>query len=121
MRQLLGYLRLDWPEWVQPFNAHYTQWCLLLKFLCPNMKLREKLCQGSRIVKRFEAARTPCQRLQPGRWIDRTTQRRLRDQLKALDPFTLKNETDQQLKMSWDTQRNIKPSTAQSIPLILPP
>jgi hypothetical protein len=115
VRQLVGYVRLDRPELVERLNALYTQWGLLLNFFCPNLKLREKSREGSRIVKRYEAARTPCQRLLASRWIERSTKRRLREQLAALDPFALKKEIDQKLKMIWDTQRNIEPPSALTI------
>lgn len=120
VRQLVGYLRLDRPELVQRLNALYTRWCLLLNFFCPNLKLREKCRQGSRIVKRYEAACTPCQRLLASRWIDRATKRRLREQLAALNPFAMKKEIDQQLKMIWDTQCNIEPPTALHKPSFSP-
>lgn len=116
VRQLLGYARLDRPELVEPINELYALWGLFHNFFCPNMKLREKYRQGSRTIKRYEAPRTPCQRLMASRWIDRAAKRRLGDQLNQLDPFTLKKEIDRQLKLIWDTQRNIEPATATTKP-----
>jgi hypothetical protein len=98
-RQLLGYGRLESETLLSPINALYTEaWGPLHNFFLPSMKLVEKWREGSRWVRRHDAAQTAYQRLLAHGDLPRKARRELRDRYESLDPFVLAAEVEKRLK-----------------------
>lgn len=98
-RQLLGYGRLENPEWVLPINVLYKEyWGPLHNFFLPSMKLISKTRVGSRWVRKHDQAQTAYTRLLASGALGSKEQKRLRDQYQQLDPFELAKGLERQLK-----------------------
>jgi hypothetical protein len=98
-RQLLGYGRLESETLLCPINALYTEaWGPLHNFFLPSMKLVDKWREGSRWVRRHDAAQTAYQRLLAHGDLQRKARRELRDRYESLDPFVLAAEVEKRLK-----------------------
>jgi hypothetical protein len=98
-RQLLGYGRLEDETLLPAINALYTEaWGPLQNFFLPSMKLVEKWRDGSRWVRRHDAAQTAYQRLRAHGEMKGKARRELRDRYEALDPFVLAAQVERRLK-----------------------
>jgi len=98
-RQLLGYGRLEDETLLPAINALYTEaWGPLQNFFLPSMKLVEKWREGSRWVRRHDAAQTAYQRLLAHGEMKGKARRELRDRYEALDPFVLAAQVERRLK-----------------------
>lgn len=99
VRQLIGYDRLDCPAAVEALNDLYSQeWDWYVNFFCPTLKLRDKQRVGGRYVKRFEAPRTPYQRLLHSPAVSPAEKQRLRELRGHLNPFQLRERIERKLK-----------------------
>jgi len=98
VRHLFGYDRIEKVELVPLMNDLYAnEWSLYQNHFCPGMKLIEKQRMNSRYQKRYDAPKTPYQRLLDSPCIDEDTKNRLRDTHQDLDPFILK----QGIERNW--------------------
>jgi len=98
-RQLLGYGRLERPEWLEPINRLYQEvWGPLMNFFLPGLKLKTKWRERSAWKKRYEPARTAYQRLMEPGVLGRQARRELRDRYESLDPFRLKAQLEAGLR-----------------------
>lgn len=98
-RQLLGYGRLEREELVQPINELYrSAWGPLMNFFVPGLKLQSKWREGSHWHKRYQPAQTAYERLVACEVLSPQKRRELRDRFQSLDPFTLRQEVERQLK-----------------------
>ena len=99
VRKLLGYVRYDTPEAQAAINALYRQELRLFQNLfLPSVKLLRKERVGSRLRRRYDAPRTPLERVAacPDAHADAVAQlTRLRDRL---DPFVLAETIDRKLE-----------------------
>jgi hypothetical protein len=98
VRQLLGYHRIDQPQLVPAMNALYCSWNCFLNFFCPTLKLISKKRVGTKIVRKYAKAKTPCQRLLASPQVSAQTKAQLQARLATLDPFALKEEIERQLQ-----------------------
>jgi hypothetical protein len=71
-------------------ELHADEWSLYQNHFCPGMKLVEKQRVNSKCQKRYDATKTPYQRLVDSPWIDAEAKDRLRDVHQAPNPFILK-------------------------------
>jgi hypothetical protein len=123
-RQLLGYGRLERPEWVEPVSALYRDvWGPLMNFFLPGLKLKEKWREQSAWKKRYEPARTAYQRLMDEGVLDRRERRQLRERYESLDPFALKRELERSLKpiLAGAVDESRRPAGGCATPLGLRP
>ena len=99
-RQLLGYSRLEDVAMVAHICQIYKEvWGPLHNFFLPCLKLKEKWRQGSSWRKRYELPTTAFDRLcRPG-ILQLKDRRQLRERYASLDPFTLKDDLEKQLKL----------------------
>ena len=107
VRQLLGYERLGRKELVEPINELYRMWGMLHNYFCPTMKLKMKTREGAKVQRSYEAARTPCQRLQDSPEVNARLKARLRKEFRELDPFELKGRIETQLRSIFETKRQL--------------
>jgi hypothetical protein len=105
VRQLLGYERLEQPELIPLINDLYRAWGLFHNFFCPTLKLRRKSRQGAKIVRRYFKPKTPFQRLLDSEHLSQEQKDQLRAQHQQLNPFDLKEQIEQKLKLVFDKAR----------------
>lgn len=99
VRQWIGYDRLDHPDMVPLLNKLYrTEWRLFHNFFCPSIKLIEKQKVGSKRIKRYDAPKTPAQRVMESPHVEPSVKQALATQLEGLNPFVLRKAIDQRLK-----------------------
>ena len=94
VRLLLGYQRIEQPDLIQPINRLYELWDLFNNVCLPSMKLIEKKKIGSRYVRKYDPARTPCQRLIDSPDIDEAKKTFLTTMKCNINPFALKRQID---------------------------
>lgn len=99
VRQLFGYDRIEDINLIPLMNDLYTnEWSLYQNHFCPGMKLIEKQRINSKYKKRYDAPRTPYQRLLDSAHIEEETKSRLRDVHRGLNPFILKQGIEKKLR-----------------------
>lgn len=105
VRQLLGYQRLEQPELIPLINDLYCTWALFHNFFCPTLKLRCKSRQGAKIRRRYFKPKTPFQRLLDSEHLSPEQKDKLRAQYQQLNPFDLKEQIEQKLKLVFNKAR----------------
>jgi hypothetical protein len=99
VRQYIGYQRLDNPQQLELLNdlCRNELYCLL-NFFLPSVKLILKQRQGSRIIKKYDKAKTPMQRLFESNLIDDEKKLELLRFSKKLNPFELQKRIREKIK-----------------------
>jgi len=105
VRQLLGYQRLEKPELIPAINDLYRTWGLFHNFFCPTLKLRSKVRKGSKTIRKYCKPQTPYERLLDTPQLTQEQKEKLRTQYRRLDPFELKQQIEQMLKIVFDMAR----------------
>jgi hypothetical protein len=94
VRKLMGYVRYDTPAAVAGMNAVYADLRLLQNLFLPSVKLVRKERVGARVRRRYDAPRTPLQRLQACPAADPVKLKALLELAQTLDPFALADRVD---------------------------
>jgi len=94
VRRIAGYDRYDTPRQVRLLNQIYTIYRLYVNFFLPVMKQIEKVRDGSRVRKIFDAPQTPYARLLASPEVAEADQARLRQIYATLDVVQLKQELE---------------------------
>lgn len=92
VRRFVGYDRFEGVEACRILTELYQQLRLFINFFQPSLKLLSKERQGSRIVKQYESAQTPYQRVLAAETIAAETKAALKRQFVELDPIALQNQ-----------------------------
>lgn len=92
VRQQVGYARYDTPAALEALADLYRVLRLYVNFFQPQMKLISKTRQGSKVTKRFDAARTPFQRVLASPDVDPVTKQALGRTYLDINPAQLKRE-----------------------------
>lgn len=90
VRRNVGYLRYDTEDELKTLNELYKYLRLYTNFFQPVMKLKEKTRIGSKVIKRYDMARTPYRRVVESKYIDGAVKRKLKKQYESLNPAELK-------------------------------
>ena len=91
VRKYVGYFRYDTEEQLLLFRLYETL-CLYLNFFQPQARLLEKVREGSRVKRRYDQPKTPCQRILADPEVDEIIKRKLRRKYKKLNPAQLMRE-----------------------------
>ena len=94
VRLLLGYGRIDTPALIPLINRLYEAWGLYNNVCCASLKLIEKKRVGARYIKKYDTAKTPCQRLIDSPDVDEAKKTFLTDLRCNVNPFALKRLID---------------------------
>ena len=94
VRRAVGYQRFDTEEQLRLLDELYEVLDLYTNFFQPSMKLQSKERQGARVKKKYDAARTPYQRLLDSRFIPEESKKQLRAQYRLLNPAQLKRQLE---------------------------
>src|SRR5882724_9205398 len=99
VRRLFGYVRYDTPAACTAMHALYAHELRLFQNLfLPSVKLVRKERVGSRLRRRYDAPRTPFERVLAGADLRPALVAQLQRYREGLDPFALARAIDQQLE-----------------------
>ena len=105
MRRLIGYDRYESNQALALFEAIYHDWRLYVNFFQPVLKLVDKRRVGSKVIKQYDTARTPYQRVLESPDVSEENKKRLRQLYPTLNPVTLRQCIDQNLDKLWQLVR----------------
>lgn len=94
MRALVGYGRYEGEEALGVMKELYKNWRLLINYFYPSLRLKSKDRVDAKVVKRYEAAKTPCKRLLDSPDVGEAVKRELRARKRSLDLLELKDNVD---------------------------
>lgn len=117
VRGLLGHIRIDDPECVNPLNQAMALWSLWKNLYSPTMKLISKTKEGGRYKKRYDKARTPAQRVLECACVTAKHKEEIRQLLKKTDCFELKKKVDLMLSKVFEEIRSRADEKASACPL----
>jgi hypothetical protein len=89
VRRLVGYGRFDGIETAKVMARLYAAARLYVNFFQPSFKLKEKRRDGAKVIKRYHAPATPCERAVAHPKLSKAIKRRLRSTYRNLDPVAL--------------------------------
>ena len=92
VRRLVGYGRFEGIEAARVLARLYAAARLYVNFFQPSFKLKEKRREGGKVLKRYHAPSTPCERALAHPAINKTIRRKLREIRRGLDPVALLSE-----------------------------
>lgn len=90
IRRVLGYSRYDTERELEIIKELYQNLRLYVNFFQPVMKLKEKQRIGAKVKKKYDLAKTPCQRVLKSKHINQKIKRKLKTQYGKLNPAQLK-------------------------------
>jgi hypothetical protein len=94
VRRAVGYQRCDTDAQLRLLAALYEPLELYTNFFQPSMKLQAKERNGARVIKKYDRARTPYQRVLESSFIDEQTKEQLRQCYELLNPAQLKRQLE---------------------------
>lgn len=98
IRQYIGYQRFDKPQLVEMLNELYSShWNLYFNFFNNSFQLIEKKRIKSKIIKKYDAPKTPYQRIMKSEFISQKTKQQLKRIMENLDPFELQHQMKQKI------------------------
>jgi hypothetical protein len=103
VRQYLGDLRLDTPEQIAALNALYEDMWLYYNLFQPVLHLCEKQMVDDKVVRKWDAAQTPYERLLASGLLSRDQQTRLQQLYERTNPLQLRKSLYRQLEAIWQS------------------
>lgn len=110
VRRYFGTIRLDTPQHLQAMNTLYDRMWLYYNFFQPVMHLEEKIAQADHVLRHWDQAQTPYQRLVAAGTLQSDQQARLQTLYEQTNPMTLRKEIYQLLVALWEL-----PTTTSSV------
>ncbi len=101
VRKFFGYDRFVGIEACRVLGALYTQLRLYVNFFQPSVKLVEKKRVGSRVMRKYDLARTPYQRVMAAAGVSDESKRELEEQYRHLDPLHLLQQIESLQDEFW--------------------
>lgn len=111
VRKLVGYRRYEGDRLLQLLKELYGLSRLYINFFQPSLKLESRVRDGARITKRYQKAKTPCQRLLESEHLDASAKHKLRQKFNTLDPIWLLNAIEQVQTELEINSKNLKLKT----------
>jgi hypothetical protein len=87
VRQFIGYERFEGLEPCRILTELYQQLRLYINFFQPSLKLIAKTRVGSRVIKKYDLAQTPYQRILAADTVSSEIKTKLKTQFASLDPL----------------------------------
>lgn len=103
VRHLIGYDRLDSEEQYALLASIYQDWRLYVNFFQPVLKLSRKERIGNQIIRKYDTARTPYQRVMERDEIPLARKAHLLNFYLSLNPVALRQRIDQKILQLWST------------------
>jgi len=98
VRRLVGYERYDTPEQVEWMNKLYDAYDLYVNLFQPSQKLISKDRHGSKVKKRYDAAKTPLQRAIEAGVLSPEQTSQYRTMAATLNPLALYRQLEAQVR-----------------------
>jgi hypothetical protein len=115
VRQLFGHDRFEQSQLVPLMNDLYTQeWSQFQNHFRPSFKLHSRDKRGSKTIRRYEKPQTPYARLLACPQISLKAKARLQAEHAQLNPFTLKKNIEQKLRLFFTAKSNLQPEATMS-------
>ncbi len=92
VRRAVGYCRYDKEEELKVLNELYRFLRLHTNFFLPSMKLLEKTRIGSKVYKKYDTPKTPCQRIIHSSQVSDKDKEKLKKIYASLNPAELKRK-----------------------------
>jgi hypothetical protein len=92
IRRKVGYCRYDTAAELAVLNELYALVRLQINFFLPSLKLKEKVRIGSKIVKKYDPAKTPYQRILESVSITEEAKKRLTAEFSRLNPVVIQHK-----------------------------
>lgn len=102
IRRLIGYERYEGEPAAAALSAVYDVLRLWVNFFQPTMRLVAKERLGAKVIKRYDQAKTPYQRVLEAPEISASAKQALRALYQTLNPIQLRREPGQRLKRLRD-------------------
>lgn len=107
VKKFVGYLRYDTEEEFNILNDLYRNELHLYKnFFQPVIKLISKVRIGGKIHRKYDAAKTPYQRVMASKDVPENKKRELKKAYLSLNPAQLKRDIDRKLDMLYEAYQN---------------
>jgi AraC-like DNA-binding protein len=97
VRAFLGQVRLHTPEQTAALNALYDQMWLYYNLFQPVLRLREKAREGERMIRRWDTAQPPLERLLASKMVSAEQSERLANLHATVNPRALRRHIYQEL------------------------
>lgn len=110
VRQYLGHVRLDTPEQIAALNTLYEQMWLYYNLFQPVLHLCEKTLVGDKVLRKWDQAKTPYERLVASGVLSPQQQAHLQQHYEQTNPLQLRAAIYHQLDVLW--QSATQPSNA---------
>lgn len=114
IRRLVGYDRYSSEAAYAQFERLYALARLYVNFCQPVRKLVSRERHGAKVVKRYDLARTPYQRVLETQLLDEPARRALIQQYQRIDPEALRSQLDAAVEALWRLAD--RPGTATTVP-----
>jgi hypothetical protein len=109
VRQLFGHGRFEHAPLVPLMNDLYSnEWSQFQNHFRPTFKLSSRDKRGSKTIRRYETPQTPYARLLASPAISLKRKAQLRAEHAQLNPFTLKKNIEQKLRLFFTAQSNLQ-------------
>jgi len=92
VRKAVGYFRYETEKEIETINQIYKYLRLYTNYFQPQMKLIEKKRIGSKVIKKYDKAKTPYQRIMERSDINTEIKEELKKQYESLNPVELKKQ-----------------------------
>jgi hypothetical protein len=102
VRQYFGTLRLDTPAQEKAMNALYEKMWLYYNFFQPVMHLQEKICLQDKVIRHWDQAQTPYERLITTGTLSSEQHARLQGLYEQTNPMALRKEIYRLLAALWE-------------------
>ena len=112
VRQYVGQLRLDTPEQVAALDALYEQMWLYYNLFQPVLHLCQKTMVEDKVVRTWDKAKTPYERLLESSVLSSAHQARLQQLYEHTNPFQLRKAIYRQLDALWEMATALPGSAA---------
>jgi hypothetical protein len=103
VRHTVGYDRLDNDQQYAILQSIYQDLRLYINFFQPVLKLIDKQHIGNRVVRKYDTARTPYQRVLEREEIPLVNKAKLINQYLGLNPAELRRHIDDRVAQLWST------------------
>ncbi len=109
VRRYVGYLRYEGEEALRLLREVGGVLRLYVNYFQPSMKLLEKLREGSRVKRRYDDPKTPCERVLECEEVSEEAKERLREEYEMLNPAALRRKLlklqDKLIKLATSSRR----------------
>ena len=101
VRKMIGYDRFEGIVPCRILAELYQSLRLYVNFFQPSLKLISKHRQGSKVIKKYDPAKTPYQRVLASETVSKAAKEALREQYSSLDPVVLLQRIEQLQDQLW--------------------